>query len=394
VLGASGITCLYHAVLYVQQKDKMLFLYANYLFSLTLYLLFRLITSYDSFEYSTNKLAFALDYPIILYMLVSYVVFISRVLNIHQNAGIIKLAVYMFYVVAWTLLVYHLYKVFFTDDCYITRTFFMVSKMALSLWAFVGLIGAWNIRKNTFVRTIIFGGFTYAGFSLLTIISVYTETVIIGLYQYELYFIGCLADILIFSSALGYRYQKVQEEKIATQHALNEELQKNKLLMDRQHVLLQWESEQQKNQLQLQRKVQDEVGAGLSSIHVFADIVRQQLPEGHVASEQVQRVVKESQRLMDDMGDMIWLANLEQQQEWHQRMIARIKDYGLEMLQLSQISCEYIIDPSFYQSKLSKEFIIEKLQAVKLFFQQHQESTKGFSIRFRANQQEPCIEME
>jgi signal transduction histidine kinase len=239
--------------------------------------------------------------------------------------------------------------------------FFMVSKMALSLWAFVGLIGAWNIRKNTFVRTIIFGGFTYAGFSLLTIISVYTETVIIGLYQYELYFIGCLADILIFSSALGYRYQKVQEEKIATQHALNEELQKNKLLMDRQHALLQWESEQQKNQLQLQRKVQDEVGAGLSSIHVFADIVRQQLPEGHVASEQVQRVVKESQRLMDDMGDMIWLANLEQQQEWHQRMIARIKDYGLEMLQLSQISCEYIIDPSFYQSKLSKEFIIEKL---------------------------------
>jgi hypothetical protein len=85
---------------------------------------------------------------------------------------------------------------------------------------------------------------------------------------------------------------------------------------------------------------------------------------------------------------------LEQQQEWHQRMITRIKDYGLEMLQLSQISCEYIIDPSFYQSKLSKEFIIEKLQAVKLFFQQHQESTKGFSIRFGANQQEPCIEME
>lgn len=162
----------------------MLLLYANYLFSLTLYLLFRLITGYDSFEFSTNKLAFALDYPIILYMLLSYVVFISRVLDIHQNAGIIKLAVYMFYVVSLTLLVYHLYKVFFTDACYITRTFFMFSKISLSLWAFVGLIGAWNIRKNTFVRTII---------------SVYTETVIIGLYPYELYFIGCLADILIFS---------------------------------------------------------------------------------------------------------------------------------------------------------------------------------------------------
>lgn len=193
---------------------------------------------------------------------------------------------------------------------------------------------------------------------------------------------------------MGYRYQKEQEEKIATQDALNEELQKNKLLMDRQHALLQSESEQQKNQLQMQRKVQDEVGASLSSIHVFADIVRQQLPEGHVASEQVQRVVKESQRLMDDMGDMIWLSGLIQQQDWHQRFIARVKDYGMEMLQMRQMHCEYLIDPSFYQSTLSKEFIIEKLQTPKLFFQQNHESRSECCIYFDAINQLPLLEIQ
>ncbi|MBL7766856.1 MAG: 7TM-DISM domain-containing protein [Chitinophagaceae bacterium] len=364
-LGAATITCFYHAILYVQQRDRFILLYANYLFALAIYLLFRRITHYDSFEISSNRFAYALDYPIILYMLVSYVLFISKVLQINNNAVVIKLAVQLFYITAGVLLMIHLYKLIFTDECYLSRTFFLASKLALSGCAFLGLFGAWHVRKTIFIRTIITGGFAYAIFSLLTIFSVYFQVKFIGLYQYQLYFVGCLIDILIFSSALGYRNYLNQKEKMETQDLLFAEGEKMQVMMEQQQRLLRDENARQQNLIRMHQTLQDEVGASLSSIHVFADLSLQLQEKHQDARPHTVKVVQQTRQLMDNIGDIIWLANINVDENAHEQFITRVKNYGQEIVQSNHKICEYKINTYFHQSKLSKEFLKESLIQIK-----------------------------
>lgn len=393
VLGAAGITCFYHAILYIQQRDTFLLLYANYLFSLMIYLLFRRITGYESFAVSTDKVGFVFDYPMVLYMLVSYVMFISKVLSIHENAPMLKLIVYFFYITSLLLFLIHIYKVIFTNECYTTRSFFLYSKLALSFWAFVGLIYAWNIRKTIFIRTIIAGGFAYAGFSLLTIISVYYRLQILGLSEYQLYFIGCLVDILIFSSALGFRYQRLQEDKIRTQKKWSDELEKNKALLDQQHELLQYESKKQLNLLAMHKSLQDEVGASLSSIHLFADVSLQQLQDTDKTRLYMEKIAEESKQLMDNIGDIIWLANLNLEKDLHQQFISRVKDYGQELVQAKQKGCEYKLNPYFHEATLSKEFLKEQILRIKEAMKQfvNKDVSQSLTIIFDCDRQRPFI---
>lgn len=364
-LGASVITCIYHLMLYIHQKDRYLLLYANYLFSLALYLVFRRITHYDSFEVSDNRLAFAFDHPIILYMLASYVYFISIVLDIHNNARIIKFAVYAFYATSFLFLGIHVYKVFFTDEAYLTRTYFLVTKSIMCVFAFTGLLGAWYIRKTTFIRIIIGGGFIYAVFSVLTILSVYYEVSFLGFKQYQLYFMGCLFDIMMFSSALGYRNYLINQETIATQKLLTAESEKNKELLLNQHQILKKENDQKAAQAILNRQLQDEVGSSLSSIHVFADLSANLIhSQPEKSKEYLERIALQGQQLMDDIGDIIWIANLTENEKHHE-FIARIKNYSQELLDSGLTEFTMQVDDVFYSTALSNEWLRSMLTKFK-----------------------------
>ncbi|MBK9737782.1 MAG: hypothetical protein IPO92_23735 [Saprospiraceae bacterium] len=173
VLGASAIMLIYHTILYLQQRDTYILLYSNYLCSLVIYLIFRRWTHFDSFANDTFSLAYVIDHPLILYMLFSYVFFISNVLEINKNAPVIKFAVFGFYVTIIVLFFIHVIKILFTDETFISRTYFLISKLTLLFFAFLGLFGALYVRKTTFVRIIISGGLVYAIFSLLTILSIF-----------------------------------------------------------------------------------------------------------------------------------------------------------------------------------------------------------------------------
>lgn len=364
-LGASVITCVYHLMLYIHQRDRYLLLYSNYLFSLALYLAFRRITEYDSFEVSDNRWAFAFDHPIILYMLASYVYFISIVLDIHNNARIIKFAVYAFYVTSFVFLMVHVYKVFFTEEAYLSRAYFLITKSIMCVFAFTGLFGAWYIRKTPFIRIIIGGGFIYAVFSVFTIVSVYYQISILGFKQYQLYFIGCLFDIMMFSSALGYRNYLMNQETISTQKLLTAESEKNKELLLNQHQILKKENDQKAAQAILNRQLQDEVGSSLSSIHVFADLsadLLQTQPEK--SKEYLKRIALQGQQLMDDIGDIIWIANLSEAQK-HQDFIGRIKNYSQELLNSGSIEFTLKVEDVFYKTAINNEWLRTQLNKVK-----------------------------
>ena len=127
MLGASAIMLVYHAILFFQQRDRYILLYSNYLFSLVIYLAFRRWTHYDTFTNDTFSWAYVIDHPLILYMLMSYVLFIFRVLEINNNARVIKFAVISFYVCIALFFVVHGYKVLFTDEVSMSWGYFLWS---------------------------------------------------------------------------------------------------------------------------------------------------------------------------------------------------------------------------------------------------------------------------
>ena len=336
VMGAAAIMLVYHAILYLQQKDKFVLLYSNYLFSLLTYLVFRQVTGYDSFTNTTSTYAYIFDHPLILFMLFSYVYFIAGVLDIQNNARVVKFAVTTFYFTIGIFFVIHLYKVLYTDEVAMSRFSFLWTKTILLILAFIGLSGAFVARKTTFIRIIISGGVFYATFSLLTVISVYLRIPIFGLYQYQLYFIGCLIDILLFSTALGYRSYLIQQEKVQTQQLLTQESEKNKALLQMQHNILQKENKREQSRLSMNKKLQDEVGAILSSIHVFADLSAKVMETNPDKSkEYLLRIANLGQNIMDDIGDIIWMANLHEDNV-HEDFLTRIKNYSHEILMPKQ----------------------------------------------------------
>lgn len=365
MLGASAIMLVYHAILFIQQRDRYILLYSNYLLSLVIYLAFRRYTHYDSFTNETFSFAYVIDHPLILYMLLSYVLFISRVLEINNNARVIKFAVISFYVSIAVFFILHLYKVIFTQETAMTRFFFLWSKSVLLLFAFVGLYGALKIRKSTFVRMIIAGGVVYAFFSLLTVYSIYAQVKILGLYEYELYFIGCLMDILLFSSALGYRSYLINQEKIETQRLLTIESEKNRELLRVQHAILQKENDLVEAQAVMNRQLQNEVGASLSSIHLYAELAATIVTSNPEKSQEyIARISAQSKQIMEDIGDIIWLANI-RKEEMHEALLTRIRNYSHEILNPHQIAVEYHIDPDYYRTPLSTEVTKDTLISIK-----------------------------
>lgn len=394
VLGGAIISFLYHLVLYIQQKDRYLLLYSNYLFSLSLFVAFRRITNYDSFEFSTNRIAFAFDYPLLLYMLVSYVYFISLLVEMHNNARIIKFTVYGFYFSALVFLIDHIYKIFFTTEAYLSREYFLLSKIIMVSLAFVGLSSAWKLRKTVFIRFILGGGFIYAIFSLLTIISVYYKTAILGLYQYDLYFIGCLLDILMFSSALGYRSHLINLEKINTQEALTNQSLKNQELLKEQRMLLEKENQQRQALIELNKNIQQELGSRLSSIHVYTELASKSINiDLQKCQDYLDKASSLSTQLMTDMGDILWVAALPDNFSTED-IKARIHNHAAESLRHQHINYTILFSESFDKALFSKNQLGEIFTTFKNTIEKFQNDGILKTIQFEMNDNSPTVSVK
>jgi signal transduction histidine kinase len=326
-------------------------------------------------------------------MLFSYVFFISKVLEINQNAAVVKFAVYGFYSCISVLFLIHILKILFTDETAMSRTYFLVSKLSLLFFAFLGLFGALYVRKTIFVRIIIVGGIVYAFFSLLTILSIFGQLSIFNLVEYDLYFIGCVLDILLFSTALGYRSHLINQEKIETQRLLMIESEKNKALLQMQHNILQKENNREQALASMNKHLQEEVGASLSSIHVFADLSAKIMDSNPEKSkEYLYRIVNLGQSIMDDIGDIIWLANLQEENQ-HEAFLTRIKNYSHELLMPKQIDLTLTVSTAFYNTPLTESFLRESLVKIKKAMKVAvvSQSLDGFHIEIMVKKDSPII---
>jgi signal transduction histidine kinase len=102
----------------------------------------------------------------------------------------------------------------------------------------------------------------------------------------------------------------------------------------------------------ISQDLHDDVGASLSSIHIYSSVAENALHQDPQKAEKiVQQIKHNSRQVMENMSDIIWSMNTGKSDQ--ESLVGRIKNYGYDLLSQKNIECRYHIDPAV-EKKLQK----------------------------------------
>lgn len=139
--------------------------------------------------------------------------------------------------------------------------------------------------------------------------------------------VASVIELLVFTTALGYKTYLMEREKLKTERALVKELRENDTL--------------QRNLQQLRNKIasdlHDDMGATLGSINVYADVSERMIDEGNKADAKsyMNRIVELSKESLSDMRNMLW--SLSPEHDTIKDLTTRMHDYALPLLSAKEI---------------------------------------------------------
>lgn len=359
VFGAACIATIYHLVLFIQQRDKFLVYYSAYLLSLSCYIGFKLWSNnYDPFLPTTNVWHYVLEEVLQVSMVTIYVVFAAQTLEVVGERSIVRSLMYLFFVLSFLSLCYHFGDALINGAGVKTHQTYAISRISLVGIATIALLFAWRIRSSTFQRTIIIGSLVYDSSGLLSIISFTYDTTIFGLYGVEPYLLGCLLDIIIFSSALGYRLKTIADEK-------NELLRRE---IEAQYAL-------EKTRSSIASNLHDDVGSTLSSISIYSEAVKTSLKnnEFEKAMKLVTKIGENARETISSMGDIVW--NINPLNDTPDKLFIRMESTASMLFSASNILMEFEADSRL----LGFDFTMDAKQNLYLIFKETVNNTVKYA---------------
>jgi signal transduction histidine kinase len=321
VFGSATIAAVYHLVLFLQQRDKFLIWYSIYLFSLAAYIGFKLATdNYNPFEPSMNTQRYILEEILQISMVCIYTTFAAITLEVTTRDRYVMILWMLFLVVGALSISGHIIAAAQDGEVYTTRFNYGLSRFSIIIIATLALILVWQLRKTPFQRTIIIGSLVYDCSGFLSALSFVTDSSIFGLTGVEPYLVGCLADIVIFSSAFGYRIKKVAEEK----NTLLRNALENQLALE-------------KMRSGIASNLHDDVGSTLSSISIYSEAVKQSIQSGEKekAIGLLNQLGQDARSTISSMSDIVWAIN--PRNDTFDKLIARMRSFASEICRAKSI---------------------------------------------------------
>jgi signal transduction histidine kinase len=97
----------------------------------------------------------------------------------------------------------------------------------------------------------------------------------------------------------------------------------------------------------ISQNLHDDVGASLSSVHIYTSLAEKLVDsDPEKAKMMLQNVKDNSQEVIDNISDMVWAMKPSTDS---QSLEARIKNYGINLLNAKNIECKYDVDPNIEQ---------------------------------------------
>jgi signal transduction histidine kinase len=142
--------------------------------------------------------------------------------------------------------------------------------------------------------------------------------------------LGFLFESYYFLTGLIYKAFKTEEEitgKLISQLNENE-----KLLIEKQSM-----------RNKIAQDLHDDIGASLSSIHIFSSVAEKEMNDNPGKTKSFLLQISQSSRhAMENMSDIVWAMGTDHSEE--KSLSSRIKDFGYGLLTQQNIECSYQID--------------------------------------------------
>jgi signal transduction histidine kinase len=338
VTGAVLLAAVYHSMLFAHSQTTILKKYSTYLWFTLIYCGFR------TFDYRSNFDGFRwinLDETIQMFSFWAYIYFMAEALNVTKEKKTL----------AWNFV----QSANYIMPCYLLlqaanhtqgwNTAFLISKFAiriyLLLFGFYVLVVYILKHKKTYYNYLGGGCLSMIFFGTISALSNMLQMPLLGIKALPWLHIGFFSDIILFSSAIGYRIRQEFDEKEASLKALLEKEKeiKAKELEKINAVYATREIERQR----IAKDLHDDIGASLSSLRIYSSIAENALSSNpNKSTDLVHKIAEQSQQIMEDMNDIIWSMKTSGQQLTS--MAVKIKNYGADLLTEKNIDCQYEID--------------------------------------------------
>ncbi|MBP6730467.1 MAG: sensor histidine kinase [Chitinophagales bacterium] len=154
--------------------------------------------------------------------------------------------------------------------------------------------------------------------------------------------IGVLLEMILFALGLGYKARLNEKQKIEA------ELEYLKLQHQNEINLLQMRS-------RLSRDLHDDIGSTLSSINILSRTAQSNLKQGNddKARTSLEKINERSQRLLDNMGDIIW--NVNPDNDTIEEVMSRMREYGTAILEAKNIDYIFNFPADIVDCKLTMQ---------------------------------------
>lgn len=344
VTGCLFMALVYHSVLSVIQRNRLLLYYSAYLFSVTLFLTERTMVNFvyrPKGDWPGSLYFNIFDEPIQMLLYFTYIRFAAKAIELVKIPDKKFIIIYKA-----TFLLLVLYSV-----AHIAAISFGFFKSRPD-WAFVGirilLLGGlgyilFGISKwihGFFYKIIIAGSIIMVSTALLAFATTLASTSILGISGVLWTCVGVVLDVICFSAALGYKTRRdfLDKQQALRQLLLNE---KQMQLQEMGNLNAIYEA-RESDRNRIAKDLHDDIGSTLSSIHIYSSIAERSINESPEKMKSILKKITESARIvMENMSDIVWAMQKEQPGE--KTFINKIKNFGQELLAQKSIECRYEI---------------------------------------------------
>ena len=352
--GALFILGIFHFTIYLQQNDKA---FRNYAFYLLLMSAFNVVRLFD------ERLGFF--YPVSLYNVCTwdpvlsnlaflmYVNFLGVILNITRADKLFYKCWRFIQLFVPAFLLLYLILRFAGNPLQIADTIIAVASFGCMGFGIVLGFRLLALRKEIFYQFIIAG-------TLISVLGVLTG-LIVNVFVYKsnaafegLYFleISMLVEAVFLSAALGYRLKMAYQEREKFQQSLLVETKRNAELATQTANLLRKELDIKNWQNEVSRDLHDDIGATLSSMHIYGDLAQNIWDaQPGKSREMVGKISEQSKELIQRMGDVVW--SLKSPEEEKNSLGLRLRNYSQELLSGKSITTHFEIDEVLAQKIIS-----------------------------------------
>ncbi|MEQ1553254.1 MAG: histidine kinase [Ferruginibacter sp.] len=348
ILGAISLAFIYHVVMYMYSKDKLIIHYLLYIFfsAVFAFSMTGFIAAYFT-EAAENKFINIFYEAIQILYLAFYFNFILQSIEIENRktpflyrSWVAIMAVLIGYSIIFTIA-----KIIFNFKDYTIP--FIGIRIFIFILTSIMLYKSYHLRTLTFQFYILLGCSVYFIFGITSFITNLYDGTDMFIYPPEWLIIGSFIDIVFFSIAINYRNKKQWQ---TLNHTLlqdaNEMIAMQKIILEKQLAL-----ENERNRIS--QDMHDDLGSGLTKIAILSEVVKKQFENPEKAKPQLEKIADTSRELVDSLQDIIWILNTKN--DTVESLSAYLREYGLKYFEPLNIKINFDYPNLFSITTLTEE---------------------------------------